>query len=104
MGGYFFPRSVEGKNDAKRHISALGTERLAPRRHSRALRFQTAHLAAGLKHQGAHAHEVGNVGDGSTFSGLLVMQARSELQRNLKSPGQEGGVLFHGLILRRWAP
>jgi hypothetical protein len=56
--------------------------------------------AASFKHQSAHSHQVGNVRDGDAFSGLLVMQAGSELQSNTKSPGQEGDVRFHDVILR----
>jgi hypothetical protein len=39
-----------------------------------------------LKNQCAYAHQVGNVGDGDAFPGLLVMQPGGELQSGIKSP------------------
>src|SRR5437016_11999291 len=56
-------------------------------------------VATSLKHQSAHAHQVGNVGDGDDFSGLLVMQSGRELQSNTKSPCQEGDVWLHAAIV-----
>ena len=56
-------------------------------------------VAASLKHQRAHAHQVGNVGDGDTFSMLLVMQTGGELQGKIKSPRQKGDVWLHAVIL-----
>ena len=47
---------------------------------------------------------MGNVGNGDAFPGLLVMQTGSKLQRNIKSPCQEGDVCFHVVILRLLGP
>jgi hypothetical protein len=43
-------------------------------------------VAPSFKDKGAYAHQVGNVGDGDAFSGLLVMQPGGELQGGIKSP------------------
>ena len=52
-------------------------------------------VPTGFKHEGAHAHQVGNVGDGDTLSGLLMMQSGGELQGKVESPRQEGNVWLH---------
>src|SRR5438552_7005296 len=64
-------------------------------------------VAASLKDKGAYAHQVGNVGDRDALSGLLMMKAGGELQCEVKSPSQEGRILFHDLnsttaCPRRW--
>ena len=56
-------------------------------------------VATSLKHEGAHAHHVGNVGDGDTLSGLLMMQSGGELQGKVESPRQEGNVWLHAAIV-----
>src|SRR5437660_9417989 len=61
-------------------------------------------VAASLKHQRAHAHQMGNVGNGTALSGLVVVEAGSELQRKIKSPRQEGDKWFHDVILRLLGP
>jgi hypothetical protein len=58
-------------------------------------------VAASLKDKGAYAHQVGDIRDGNAFSGLLMMKPGGELQREVKSPSQEGRVRFHDPILRR---
>jgi len=42
-----------------------------------------------LQNQSAYAYQMSNVGDGRAFSGLLMMQPRSELQRQIEAPSQK---------------